>query len=530
MRTRPCAVLLSIIVLLAPIRFRGQDGQTPAVQINTERMKADIQFMSSDELQGRQTLSPQSRIVGRWIASEFMRYGVKPAGKTYFQHFAVSSFVPDNGQSGLRIELKQGTGTVIRDFSPASSGANTENTETVVSGSVAFAGFGISAPEYKYDDFAGLDARGKVLIIFDHEPAEDRADSPFKGKWNTRYAYRLEKQKIAKDKGAVGLLIIGGESSRHSAPSPKPDEDRFRRGDDFPVQYLAALDPIPTRWITADQADEILRPSGKTAAILRREIDSNLKPQSFSLDGVKATIRIASHDRRTLDGRNVVGLLEGSDPKLKDEYVVISAHYDHLGSQYGRVFPGADDNASGVAGLLEVMRIYQENKIRPKRSILFVAFEAEEPLMVGSAGFVHAPPVPLRKVVADLNADMIGRDEDTYRAKPEEHRNDVNIVGTLYSPDLRAALERANQSVGLTLDYKMDVDDSENMFGRSDQYPFAQENIPEVLFMTGFHPDYHTSRDVWDQLNYSKLTKITRLMFLTSLEIADSPQRPRWVE
>jgi hypothetical protein len=527
MRTRRFAVLLAFLACV-PIGFRAQDAGTTNVQINSERMKADIQFMSSDELQGRQTLSPQSEIVGRWIASEFVRSGLKPVGNGYFQHFAVSSSVPDEGRSGLRIEITQNHSTVVRDFSTASPGAS-DTTGAELSGPVVFAGFGISAPEYGYDDLAGLDVRGKVLIVFDHEPAEDRTDSPFKGTWNTRYAYRLYKQQKAKEKGAIALLIVGGESRRHSAPPAAPDEDRFRRGASSPMQYLTSLDPVPTRWISESQANEMLKPGGKTAAELRREIDSTLKPQSFALDGVKATIRIATHDRRTLDGRNVVGVLEGSDPKLKDEYVVISAHYDHLGTQNGRIFHGADDNASGVAGLLEVMRAWQQSGIRPKRSLLFVAFEAEEALMVGSMGFVESPPVELQHIVADLNADMIGRDEDTYRAKPDEHRNSVNIVGTLYSPDVRAAVERANRSVGLTLDYKMDRDDSENMFGRSDQYSFALKNVPEVLFMTGFHPDYHTSRDTWDRIDYHKLVKITRLMFLTSLELADAPQRPRWI-
>ncbi len=525
MRARPFAVLLGAL-LLASIRFDAQ--HVPNVPINSERMKADIQFLSSDELQGRQTFSPQSEIVGRWLASEFMRYGLKPAGKDYFQHFAVASFLPDEGTSAVRIEITQKLAPVNDSSTASPSAADKAGSE--VSAPVVFAGFGISAPEYGYDDFAGLDVRGKILLIFDHEPAEDRADSPFKGTWNTRYAYRLYKQQIAKEKGAVALLIVGGESRRHSAPPPAPDQDRFRRGPNTAVQQLASLDPTPTRWITESQADRMLAPSGKTVAQLRREIDSTLKPQSFVLDGVKATVRTASHDRQTLDGRNVVGILEGSDPKLKDEYVVISAHYDHLGSQNGRIFHGADDNASGVAGLLEVVRAYQQSGIRPKRSLLFVALDAEELLMVGSLGFVESSPVALQKIVAELNADMIGRDEDTYRAKPDEQRNSVNIVGTLYSPDLRAVVEHANRSVGLTLDYKMDRDDSENMFGRSDQYSFALKSIPEVLFMTGFHPDYHTSRDTWDRLNYPKMAKITRLMFLTSLELANAPKRPSWVQ
>jgi Zn-dependent M28 family amino/carboxypeptidase len=138
--------------------------------------------------------------------------------------------------------------------------------------------------------------------------------------------------------------------------------------------------------------------------------------------------------------------------------------------------------------------------------------------------------VPLQKSIADLNLDMIGRDEDTYRAKPEEHRNSVNVLGTLYSPQLRTAIERANASVGLTLDYKMDKDDSENLFGRSDHYAFAFYSVPAVLYSTGFHGDYHTSRDTWDRLNYEKMAKIARLAFLTSLDLANTAEQPKFVE
>ncbi len=497
--------------------------------VNPERMKADIQFLSSDELRGRETLSPESRIAGRWLATEYERYGLKPMGEdgSYFQSFTVASEVRDPGRTGLLVEMPGKDGPVVKDYTRGGA-QRPEYTETDTTGPVVFAGYGITAPEYNYDDYAGLDVRGKIVMVLSHEPAEDRDDPAFfKGTWNTRYAYRLYKQQVAQEKGALGMIMV--EESRRHAPPPKPDPDRIRRGPETPVETLAALPLVPLTYVSEGRADEILQASGKKIADLRRQIDTSLRPQSFALEGLKATIRIAERDRHTIVGRNVVGLLEGSDPKLKDEVVVITAHYDHLGTRDTHIFHGADDNASGAATLLETMRVYRQNNIRPRRSILFVAFEAEELLMVGSYGYVLNPPVPLAKTIAQLNCDMVGRDEDTYRAKPEDHRNSVNIVGTLYSPQLRTVVERANRSVGLTLDYKMDKDDSENMFGRSDQYPFAMKNVPEVLFMTGFHPDYHTSRDTWDKINYPKLTKIARLVFLTSLDLANASGRPKFV-
>jgi hypothetical protein len=520
--------VLLVAAVLAVSSFtvlRAQKAAPVADAVNVDHLRADIQFLSCDELKGRPTTSPEAEIVAQWIASEYERYGLKPIGRSYFRPFAMTSVIPDATHSGLRVEIKQGANVTVREF----GGAPADDTEVEVTGPVAFAGYGISAPEYGYDDYAGLDARGKILIIIDHEPAEFSADSPFKGTWNTRYAYRLEKQQIARQHGAIGLLILAGEARRHSSPPLPPDPDRLHRGPDWPSHRLASEDLLPVRYIPEREADQILMASGKNVADLRKEIDATVKPHSFAVDGTIATIRIASRDRTTITGRNVVGVLEGSDPKLKNEYVVLTAHYDHLGMQEGRVFHGADDNASGVAGILEVMRMYALGGARPRRSVIFVALDAEEDLMLGSLALVHAPPVPIEQIVTDLNADMIGRDEDTYRAKPEEHTNSVNIVGTLYSPDLRAAVENANRAVGLTLDYKMDRDDSENMFGRSDQFSFATRNVPEVLFMTGFHRDYHTSRDTWDKIDYPKMSKIVRLMFLTSRAVADAPERPKWV-
>jgi Zn-dependent M28 family amino/carboxypeptidase len=228
--------------------------------------------------------------------------------------------------------------------------------------------------------------------------------------------------------------------------------------------------------------------------------------------------------------RNVIALLEGSDPKLKDEYVVISAHYDHVGVVQGRIYRGADDNASGTVGVLESARAFTQGNVRPRRSILFLALDSEEAGMLGSAYFAENPILPLDKAVADLNMDMIGRDEDTptWKLAPGQSGNSVNLVGTLYNPDLRRIIERNNQSIGLQLDFKTDTNDPEEWFDRSDQIIFATKSVPMVLFNTGEHPDYHTENDTGDKINYPKMEKIIRLVFLTSVEVANSDNRPRF--
>jgi len=245
---------------------------------------------------------------------------------------------------------------------------------------------------------------------------------------------------------------------------------------------------------------------------------------------VSATLKKSYTNRKVVQARNVVGLLEGSDPKLKDEYVLVSAHYDHLGVVGGRTQFGADDNSSGVAALLEIARAFAESPAKPRRSILFVSFDSEEAGLLGSFYYGRHPALPLDKAAAVLNMDMIGRNEDTatWKLTPEYTAQSVNLVGTLYSPTLRRIAEHQNDKLHLNLDFKTDTEDKEEWFARSDQYVFATQGIPVLLFNTGEHPDYHTGNDTWDRLNYPKLEKIARLVFLVAADLANRDARPEF--
>ena len=242
-------------------------------------------------------------------------------------------------------------------------------------------------------------------------------------------------------------------------------------------------------------------------------------------------MRRAIAERRIVQTRNVLGVLEGSDPKLKDEYVVVTGHYDHVGQKSPFVFHGADDNASACAAVIAIAEAFRTSATPPKRSILFLVFEAEEDFLQGAFHYVDHPVVPLDRTVAVLNMDMIGRDEEsaTWNVKAADSRDSVNVVGTLYNPDVRNAIERENQQIGLRLDYKTDADDREGWFNRSDHYPFAIKGIPMVLFNTGEHPDYHTANDTWDRINYPKMERIVRLVYLSARNLADSATKPKFV-
>jgi Zn-dependent M28 family amino/carboxypeptidase len=230
-------------------------------------------------------------------------------------------------------------------------------------------------------------------------------------------------------------------------------------------------------------------------------------------------------------GRNVVALLEGSDPTLKSQAVLVTAHHDHMGMANGHIYNGADDNGSGVAGLLEIAKAFVQGKVHPKRSVLFVSYDGEERIFLGSYYYVTHPIIPLDHTIANINMDMIGRNENdaNWPVPPDGNVNMVNVLGTRYNPGLRQVIDRQNDRVGLKLDYKMDVVDPDSLWSRSDHFWFATLHIPQVEFQTGLHPDYHTDHDTWDRINYPKLTKIVRLVFLSVDELAIASGKPAFV-
>lgn len=521
-RTLPLVVSLLLSVVAA--------AQRPVDLIQTNNIKAEMFFLSAGEMAGRKTASHEAQIAGNYIASEFLRFGLKPIGEdgTYFQNFDLVTAWPDKQNLALIVRQNGIEKSYQLDHDFDFSDLLESDNPATATGPLVFLGYGVNAPEYGYNDFSGIDLHGKIALVLAHEPQESDPDSRFKGKWNTIHAYDVYKYEQIRKAGATGLLIV-----RESTPHRPPDKPSAPHDWSMPTPIVAlagSMWDLPIFGITEATADELLANSGKTIATLQKTIDQNFKPQSFPVPGVEITMKKALRDREVVRARNVIALLEGSDPKLKDECIVISGHYDHVGVVQGRIYRGADDNASGTIGVLESARAYTQGKVRPKRSIMFIAFDAEEAAMLGSAYFAENPVLPLDKAVADLNMDMIGRDEETptWKLNPEQTAHSVNLVGTLYTPDLRRIIERNNQSIGLQLDFKTDTNDPEEWFDRSDQIIFATKSVPMVLFNTGEHRDYHTENDTWDKINYPKMEEIIRLVFLTSLELANSDTRPRF--
>ena len=517
------ATLLSLNLIGSPQFVCAQTVDHAASLIREQDLRADIYFLASDAMAGRNTTSREDRIATEYIASEFMRLGLKPMGDdgTFFQSMDIVTGDVDRDHTTLSTTINGSE----RSFH---LGADVQYARQSIHpgkacGPVVFAGYGIDAPEYGYNDFANVDVKGKMVLVFTREPQANDPASKFMGALDTFHAFQWHKLEELRKRGAAGVLMIQDRVPRVVKPIP-PTSPRPAATTSYALS--GEMWDIPTLLIKRDLADQLLASADKTADALQTGVDQSLTPASFEIPQESACITKAFTDVATHQGRNVVALLEGSDPKLKAQTIVVTAHHDHMGESGGHIYHGADDNASGVAGILEVARALVNGNMRPKRSVLFVSYDAEERIFLGSYFYVTHPAVPLNQTIATINLDMIGRDEDdaNWPTPPDRNRNMVNVLGTRYNPALRRIIDRNNKTEALKLDYKMDAVDPDSLWSRSDHFWFAALHIPQVEFQTGLHPDYHTDNDTWDRINYPKTTRIVRLVFRSVAELASSAE------
>lgn len=534
------AIALAATVSTTAFAAAPSAEQPGLAQIRDADLRADIGFLASDALDGRLSLQPGDDVAVQWIASEFAKAGLKPAttdaqGKpSYLQAVPLVEYHPD--VQATRLVLKR-AGKNVEWKNPDVAGLFPEDQD--VAAPVVFAGYGITAPELGYDDYAGLDVKGKVVVVFDHEPQETDASSIFNGTGNTRYATSYVKVLNAQEHGAVAVLIAPEPSHNH----PSTQEVRARIGHQAehaanPIPAQALVDNplhIPSMIISADVSSQLLATSGSTPAALQQAIDKDLKNHSLALPDTAISLHLHNTSRREAMTWNVVGLVEGSDPKLAPETVIISAHHDHDGESDGKIWHGADDNASGTVGVVTLARAFAANPTKPKRSILFAVFAAEERGLLGAYYLAAHPLRPLNTTRAMINFDMIGRDEkpspqtDGLIQVPADTSNRLNLIGAAYSPDYQHTVAKANQQVGLVLDDRFDHEYALNVFFRSDQFPFVLQNVPAFWWFTGFHPDYHHPSDTPEKIDYPKMAKILKLAYLSAWQFADEATPPRFV-
>ena len=532
----------SLVVAPHPALAQGQQGvpASLATGFNTIRedtLHADLTFLASDALQGRMSLQTGDEAAIQWIASEFAKAGLQPAASgSFLQPVELIEYRGDRAQS--YVALKRGGGEKQWRF-PEAFGSY--HSDVDVTAEVVFVGYGITAPELHYDDYQGIDARGKIVLIFDHEPQETNPASIFNGTGNTRYATGRVKILNAQAHGAVGVLIAAEPNRKHLSNQERVARigGSITRAVPLPSQALAEDElHAPAAILSDAAAKEILATAGVAPSELQAAIDRDPKPQSRALPDTQVTLHYRNVFVSSGKTYNVAGLLGGSDPQLKTETILFSGHHDHDGISGTEIWHGADDNGSGTVGVVALAHAFAANAAhgeRPKRSLLFVVFAAEERGLLGSFYMAAHPLRPLETTRAVLNFDMIGRNEtESEQTKglidiPADTTNRLNLIGASYSSDYNRTVVQENKFVGLDLDYRFDRDSALNIFFRSDQFPFVLHNIPSFWWFTGFHPDYHHTTDTADKINYVKMAKILRLAYLSGFQFANQAVPPKFV-
>ncbi|MCI0701875.1 MAG: M28 family peptidase [Planctomycetia bacterium] len=523
-------LLSGIVAAVAMLTLASpSSAQKPFDDPVLERMRKDVFFLASQECEGRGIETKGINLAADYIAESFKASGLKPAmaNGSYFQPFTVTmsaklgkptSFAL-RGPGDAKKDPRLGSEYTPMGFSPTSK----------AKGDLVFAGYGISAPNLKYDDYAGLDVEGKIVFVLRRTPrygekgdrrfdttvpeGEDSIHSAFVTKIETAAKHKAAALIIVNDTGSVGRLDPIGQFANH-ATGTTPAK--------FPVLFVkrAVIDEILTE------------AKAKSLTELEKAINENLKPQSFALKGWKADTEVTV-ERTDLKVKNVVGVLEGAGP-LKDETVVIGAHYDHVGyglwgsaggkDARGKLHYGADDNASGTTGLMELARRYGAQKNRQGRRIVFIAFSAEERGLLGSVHYCKEPLFPLDKTVAMVNMDMIGRVKEV----PSDWtglfgKQDRLIV---YGTGTGEGFDKLVGAAGKKHDLKLSVLKAGT--GPSDHDSFYRKRIPVLFLYTGTHPEYHRPTDIAEKINVAGMRKVTDFVQLIADDLLTRVVPPKY--
>jgi hypothetical protein len=484
--------------------FFALAGLTFAADVNPAAYLAHVRYLASDQLKGRATGSPELEKAAKYIQDQFASFGVKPIpGSGYLQEFPASIGARLNGSNRLQATMNGKTTTLTASrgfipfaFSAVGNGAPAE---------VVFVGYGITSAEQKYDDYAGIDVKDKYVLMLRHEPQENDPRSPFAGRETTQHATFANKAVNAKMHGAKGVILIN---------------DTFNHPGERDALAAFGQSAGPTNagvffvQINSATAESWIKASGRDLSMLMDDIDKDLKPQSFLIKNLKTSMTVdIVHETKAV--HNVIGYLPGKT----DEYVIVGAHYDHLGlgdehslapSLIGQIHHGADDNASGTAGVIELARWFSKQP-QQQRGILFMTFAGEELGLLGSAYYASHPILPLEKAVAMLNMDMIGRIRD----------GKIYVNGTGTGSTLDALVTKVKVPTSL----KLDLSESTG-YGGSDHISFTAKQVPVVFFFSGLHGDYHKPSDTSDKIESRTAADLVDYVADIATALMTAPDRP----
>ena len=536
MRSRRLLVPALFVSLLAAGTAAQQASPAGGARaIDEQDLKQWLTYLSSDQLQGRATYTEGLGLAAGYIASHLQQWGVEPAGDggTYLQTVRVRG-IRTESRASITVSVNGETRT-FKDGEGVTFPRQMGGKQTIDGKKVAFVGYGLQIPAAELDDYTEGSPRGRIVVYLGPQGPSTLPQG----------SYRLlgARGRNAVEKGAAAVIAPAtmgrGRSTAPAAP-PAAATGRGGRGvapvnaGDFTT--VQRYDNIITPQVTAQ--DEFFEFLFSGAPVKYAELKEKAAKQEplprFSLEGVKMTINVDADYQvvRTRLTSNVVGIIEGTDPKLKDTYVAYGAHYDHTGFREGAkpgedaIYNGADDDGSGTVAIMAIAKAFATGP-KPKRSLLFVWHAGEESGLLGSRYMADHPVVgDIDKIVAQLNMDMVGRNQNDDAA----NANMVLVVGSdRISTELHNINEEANASLArpLTLDYTMnDPADPQSIYTRSDHYSYAAKGIPIIFYFTGLHPDYHRPTDTVDKIVFDKLRRIAELAYETGWRVANADTAP----
>ena len=543
-----CLAAVGVLTAAAAAQAPARGGVD---SINQGDLKEWLGYIASDELQGRATYTEGLGLAAGYIASHLKAWGVKPAGDggTYVQTVRVEGVkVASNATVTVTVN---GESRTFKDGEGISFPRQMGGKQTISGAQIQFVGYGLQIPAAAIDDYAEGTPKGRIAIYLG---AQGPATLP-EGSGRLLGA----RARSAIEKGAVAVIGpaggFGGGRGRGAAGSQPPAAGRGPQANTADFTTVQSYKALVKPQLTAQDAffEFLFSGSEVTYAELKDKAAKREPLPHFALKGATMTINVDAEYQvvSTRLTNNVVAIVEGSDPKLKDTYVAFGAHYDHVGYREtgapeggqpnpggctGQVRPqprptdnvnnGADDDGSGTVAMMAIARAFAAGP-RPKRSLLFVWHAGEENGLLGSRYFADHPVVPLERIVTQLNMDMIGRN----RCDDPAQANTVFVVGSdRISTDLHNVNEDANASLAqpLTLDYSMnDPADPESIYTRSDHYSYASKGIPIIFFFTGLHQDYHFVTDEISKIEFPKLTRVTQLVYATAARVANMDREPQ---
>jgi Peptidase family M28 len=530
-------VLASLLVTTVPVTYAQRAAEkskkaaaSVTVQRAVDKISADqirdyLTFIASDEMEGRDTPSRGLDVTAKFLALNLSRWGFKPAGDagSFFQRIDLQRNRADGGET--KVEYNGRTLTAGTDYLPAGGSGN-------VSGELVFAGNGWLNKAKEIDAYKDIDPTGKIAVIVGTPNARPRGLTTA----DITGPDAVNPVEYARSRGVVGLIYI--PDFQYLANWQRNRARIMERGttfvSKFQTQRPAAT--LPSIVVSPETASAILAGERHSNSVIVNASGTNLPPAFVMSNQKKITINVANNTE-TIPTQNVIAVWEGSDPVLKGEYVALGAHYDHVGTGCrpigdDRICNGADDDASGTTALLGMAEALAKAPTRPKRSILFVWHCGEEKGLWGSRYFTEYPTVPLNQIVAQINIDMIGRSKKEGDTKPENAAltgpDAVYLIGsTMMSTELGELVNTVNKSfLNITFDTRYDdPKDPNRFFFRSDHYNYARKGIPIIFFFDGTHEDYHGAADTADKIDYQKMEKITRTVYMTLWEMANRPAR-----